>query len=493
MPCHQNLNAFITVMAFMSAAMAPSALANVVGGDLQNFNTVPGGIDYVTVHSSETLHPGFFNFSIMGNHAVNSLPHFADESNQNRLRTGDTLSMVDFGLGVGVWKNLEVGASGQYLGRQTVNKGEERGQFSSTGVIGSRIYSKVRVFGDETHGFAVVGSGVFNRVRNNPYIGKGGSDIGIAELVADTKIAGINMALNMGYRFRKKGDPIPGYLIQPVGNQYIASCAMSYLLPFIDTKLIVEAFGSRPAEKLATGLTARQRSSAELLGGIKHDLSDNLALHAGMGTEMIKGASSPDWRIYAGLNWATETKPPPAPTPVSSVGQPLPPPPTLQTVAPREERATLRNLSFATGSDEIPPEGVAVLAALAHEINASAFDKIVIEGHTDSVGKAEYNLDLSNRRARAVRQWLIGNANIPAQKIEASGYGESRPIADNGNLQGRSLNRRVEVRVIRSGEPSGTDKPSSNTPTSSQTPGTNTGTSTASPATEAPPPPAETK
>ena len=439
------------LMAWWITALAPGAFGNVVGSDLQNFNTAPGGIDYVTVQSSETLQTGFFNLGLMGNHAVNSLPHFSDEGSQDRLRTGDTLTMGDVALGIGVMQNLEIGGAGQYLARQTVNPGEERAQFSTTGFIDYRLYAKWRALAGAGGGVAFITSGLFNRVRNNPYIGRGGSDIGIVEAVADTKIIGINLALNVGYRFRKKGEPIPGYLLQPVGNEYIASCGMSYLLPFIDTKLIVEAFGSRPAERSATGLGARQRSTAELLGGVKHDLSDNLALHAGMGTELIHGVSSPDWRVYAGVNWAMEPAAPrePPPAAMANAGTPPAPPVQLKPVAPHEERATLHNLNFTSGSAEIPPEGIAVLTAVAAEINASSFDKIIVEGHTDSVGRANYNLELSKQRAEAVRDWLIQNARIPAEKIEAAGYGASRPLADNGNLQGRALNRRVELRVQR--------------------------------------------
>lgn len=67
----------------------------------------------------------------------------------------------------------------------------------------------------------------------------------------------------------------------------------------------------------------------------------------------------------------------------------------------------------------------------------------VIEGHTDSVGTEEYNHNLSHERAENVRQYLIGNFDIKADRLKAIGYGESRPIADNNTEEGRQRNRRV--------------------------------------------------
>jgi OOP family OmpA-OmpF porin len=89
-----------------------------------------------------------------------------------------------------------------------------------------------------------------------------------------------------------------------------------------------------------------------------------------------------------------------------------------------------------------------VLAELAMAIKG-AFKKLVIEGHTDSVGRDEYNQRLSLRRATAIRVRLVEKFGLPADKIAAIGYGEARPIADNANYQGRQANRRVEFEIER--------------------------------------------
>jgi outer membrane protein OmpA-like peptidoglycan-associated protein len=69
----------------------------------------------------------------------------------------------------------------------------------------------------------------------------------------------------------------------------------------------------------------------------------------------------------------------------------------------------------------------------------------VIEGHTDSVGNDAYNLNLSQRRAAAVRQYLLDKGVAPA-RLESQGFGESQPVADNKTAEGRAQNRRVVLR-----------------------------------------------
>ena len=80
--------------------------------------------------------------------------------------------------------------------------------------------------------------------------------------------------------------------------------------------------------------------------------------------------------------------------------------------------------------------------------------KVKLEGHTDSKGTEEYNQKLSERRAEAVRQYLIKEGAVEKAMISTTGYGELRPIAPNttkdgkDNPEGRAENRRVEVLII---------------------------------------------
>jgi outer membrane protein OmpA-like peptidoglycan-associated protein len=76
--------------------------------------------------------------------------------------------------------------------------------------------------------------------------------------------------------------------------------------------------------------------------------------------------------------------------------------------------------------------------------------KIAIEGHTDNIGSDKYNQALSERRAAAVKDYLLKHGMIDTSKdvITTKGYGESKPIADNSTEKGRFENRRVEILVL---------------------------------------------
>jgi outer membrane protein OmpA-like peptidoglycan-associated protein len=71
----------------------------------------------------------------------------------------------------------------------------------------------------------------------------------------------------------------------------------------------------------------------------------------------------------------------------------------------------------------------------------------VVEGHTDSIGTDAYNQGLSERRANAVRDVLVDQYGVAAERVNAVGYGETRPVADNSTPEGRAINRRVEAEV----------------------------------------------
>ncbi len=107
----------------------------------------------------------------------------------------------------------------------------------------------------------------------------------------------------------------------------------------------------------------------------------------------------------------------------------------------------LRNVFFNTASYELLPASNAELAKLLQLLRTNAGLRIELGGHTDNVGNDAANQKLSEQRANAVRDHLIGQG-IDAGRITAKGYGESRPVATNDTEEGRALNRRTEVTVL---------------------------------------------
>jgi OOP family OmpA-OmpF porin len=107
-----------------------------------------------------------------------------------------------------------------------------------------------------------------------------------------------------------------------------------------------------------------------------------------------------------------------------------------------------RKIGFEPGSARIDGSGAAILDAIAEILKSCGEIRMEIAGHTDSQGREEMNEQLSLERARAVLDELRLR-RVLTSALEAKGYGESRPIAENDTEEGRETNRRIEFRVIR--------------------------------------------
>jgi outer membrane protein OmpA-like peptidoglycan-associated protein len=102
---------------------------------------------------------------------------------------------------------------------------------------------------------------------------------------------------------------------------------------------------------------------------------------------------------------------------------------------------------FDFDKSDIRPDAAAALARLATVIRAYPAGRAEIQGHTDAKGDAAYNQRLSERRAEAVKRWLVEREKITADHLATRGFGKGRPVADNATDAGRQKNRRVEVVV----------------------------------------------
>jgi outer membrane protein OmpA-like peptidoglycan-associated protein len=105
-----------------------------------------------------------------------------------------------------------------------------------------------------------------------------------------------------------------------------------------------------------------------------------------------------------------------------------------------------KNIFFESGSDVIKKSSHTDLDSVAAVLNRYDFLKVSIEGHTDDVGPAKANVDLSNQRAAAVMNYLIAHGVLPT-RLTALGYGPYKPVADNKTPEGRAKNRRVEINI----------------------------------------------
>jgi len=133
--------------------------------------------------------------------------------------------------------------------------------------------------------------------------------------------------------------------------------------------------------------------------------------------------------------------PPPAPAPA----------PASQVVVTSEKVVILQQVHFANDRDVILEDSYPLLQEVAHVLAQNPWlRKLRVEGHTDSKGNAAHNRSLSDRRARNVRAFLVGQGIAP-ERLVSKGYGPDRPVAPNTTADGRARNRRVEFVILEQG------------------------------------------
>lgn len=420
--------------------------ANLVGTDAQNFNPTTNGVDFVTVQSGRTLDPGVVNFGLFLNYAVNTLSFLSEADPtavQNNIKLNDKLFSADLNFGLGLTKNLDIGLSLPFLLNQEIKNDTQVAYFSSTGNTEQRLNAKFKFHSNDVWANAFVLTVNNNNIANNPYTGRNPGPTTSLEWASSWKWSDSWFAINLGHRWRDSGASLASrFGIDPIPDMYIYSAAWSRMLKNTDTKMIFEIFGGTPsADSQDVNLSNRKLSNLEALAGLKHNYNQNIALHAGAGMELFQGFGSPDWRIYAGLNWNY------GPIWKKSIADEHKRKRTVKT--PKVQKFILTNLRFIFDSDQLEQQSLDDIDQIVQIIKDSeGVERVLVEGHTDSMGDENYNLELSRRRALAIKNRISTSVPMNPKLVDSNGYGESQPIDDNSNYQGRARNRRVVVTVF---------------------------------------------
>ncbi|KIQ00765.1 MULTISPECIES: OmpA family protein [Pseudomonas] len=191
----------------------------------------------------------------------------------------------------------------------------------------------------------------------------------------------------------------------------------------------------------------RDTSTLAIAGaGAKYYFTEVLYARAGVEALYNIDKGDTEWQtgVGVGLNFGGSTRQvaqvtEPAP-------EPVPAPAPVVEEAPQVVRVEL-DVKFDFDKAAVKEESYGDIKSLADFMNQYPQTSTTVEGHTDSVGTDAYNQKLSERRANAVRDVLVNQYGVGANRVNSAGYGESRPVADNATEEGRAINRRVEAEV----------------------------------------------
>nr|WP_286946456.1 OmpA family protein [Pseudomonas sp. UBA6718] len=231
-------------------------------------------------------------------------------------------------------------------------------------------------------------------------------------------IKGSNTALDALYHFNNAGDALRPYVSAGFSDQSIGQ----------------------------NGRGERNGSTfANLGGGAKYYFTENFYARAGVEAQYNIDQGDTEWApsVGIGLNFGGSSAPAPAP-----VAEPAPVVEEAPvTPEPAETVRVELDVKFDFDKSKVKEESYGDIKNLADFMNQYPQTSTTVEGHTDSVGTDAYNQKLSERRANAVREVLVNQYGVGAERVGSVGYGESRPVADNATEAGRAVNRRVEAEV----------------------------------------------
>jgi outer membrane protein OmpA-like peptidoglycan-associated protein len=492
LPCRRCRQAALNAMARRRVTLLSLALALTVPAtaasaplatsiDVQRFQPAGGAFDILSTLSARTAPKAGFKFQLFGNYA--DAPLRLTGSGTDRTSYEPVLHQTSFDLAadIGLLDRLEVSVVLPFTLSQGSSGATLDSRFDRPGLQASladlRIVPKAAIADFGSVHFAL---GVpFTLPSGNPdaYIGEGTATVN-PRLIAEWGER-LRLATNVGVIIRRQRDLL-GLRVGPALTYAVAG-EIPFTLHDQHLAGLLTAVGEVGLDRADSG-----SMPLEVLGGIRIRGPGGTTFSLGGGPGLTRGYGTPRFRVFASVGFAAVAEPPqtdaplvipppapeevpspPAPeevplasavtapveTATSMVPPPAPPPPEAEKVKLQDDKIVfLDKINFATAKDTLLDKSAEVLAEVARVLQAHpGIKRVRIEGHTDDQGSADFNMDLSTRRARAVRLFLE-KAGVDPGRLESVGYGMTRPITSNATPEGRAANRRVELVVVERAE-----------------------------------------
>ncbi len=443
--------AVIAILGFSSFASA-----NYVGSQSQYFNVNPGNMDFFTVHSSRTLPKNTVKTTIFFDYAGNI--HYSSPSLKNNVM------QAQLGFAVGVSDKMSFSLAGTGIIDYNDKEGDPYTDDNFTHI---RANLKYRWCDCESGGWATVLSLGYGVADPDYFVGDE-DDYTAAVLMAYDRLITdrVRFAANIGYRYGSSGDPLtspalagyPAFTETRGGSDVLASVGLNVIL---NDKLtgVTEVYATLPTDEFFDFKTEAgdlDQKGAEILLGANYKAGESLDLGFGGTVGVFSQAQNADWRLFVGIGYAFGGEvensefnmmgSSSAPAPKKSEAKPISEPVKIENAPVLKEF----NISakFPSGSSNLTAEAKKQIDPVGKFLQTNKeYRMVFVEGHTDSAGAEAFNQSLSERRARMIKNYIMRTYDVPDTKIQAIGFGETSPVADNSTPVGRAKNRRVIVKV----------------------------------------------
>jgi len=390
---------------------------------------------------------------------------YAKDLHYGSAALDNTVVQAQLGFALGITDRLSLSMAGQGI---LSYDDEAGGKYTTDDITYVRTGLKYQLYRTDRSGMAMVINLGYGLMTPDYFVGDENDFGGSITFAYDRMINDrMRFAANLGYRLRNSEDrqvaSTTFYNALPStrdGSDVLASVAMNYMFNRKWTG-VAEIYTSLPTDQMVdftvdTG--SYDQKGAELLLGANYKVCDKMDIGFGGVYGLFDEAQNADYRVFLGLgyhfggahedaafNMAGNAS---APAPIKVV--PAPPVAEVESVkiedAPVKKSFTV-TAKFPSGSAVLSLGARAQLKNAGEFLKSNEFKMVFVEGHSDSQGNDNYNKILSQRRAQAVKNQLVRDYKLNADKIKAIGYGETSPIADNNTNVGRSKNRRVVINI----------------------------------------------
>ncbi len=446
---------------------------------LNRYQPSAGAYDILAVESARVPEHLALSTSLSLNYARQPLRLISTSSPETTMVLVQSQTTFDLGLSLGVWEWAEISAVLPLTSFQRPRDAQIvspvlTDAIPSTGLGDLRLTPKARLFHSGGVQLALAAPITLPVGRTNAYLGNQSVTGGVRALADFTTSGDLRFSGNLGVLFGNTRQ----FVDLHVGNSLQYAVAMELPLP-AETKqwaVLTTLVGEKVLDYHGVG-----ELPLELLGAVRWESLSGIGVTLGGGPGLTNGYGTPRYRVLTSISWtpreaygnrspaapmppvqpmpvvaAPPPPPPPEPAPPPAVAtiEPPSPPPAMATVENQRVRIDDRKLVvlepvlFETNKDILLPQSFALVRQIGSTLKDNpGIERVRIQGHTDSRGNPVHNLDLSRRRAERIRKLLI-QEGLPAESLQAEGFGSTRPLDSNDTKEGRTRNRRVEFEII---------------------------------------------
>lgn len=404
--------------------------------EVQQFRPVLGYHDLLGIGSPRVPAPWTWTMSLQANHAARPLRLIDPSDGSTEAALVQEQSALDVGASLALPGRMEITAAmpvtmARTPGTAPIASPAVPQEPAYSGAADLRIFPKLRILERGSLRLGAAAPFSLPTARASQFLGHGGPTFSprlLAEWGGEDRP---RLVANAGWVLRERRE----FLNLRVDDALLAGLAAE--APFSIGRERVALLATVQGEQGLHGGAESARPVEALAGAIWHTRQGfDLTLAAGRG--LTDGYGAPTWRAVAGVSFSPDRR-----------RREAAPPPMPSSVAIQGDRFVLREtVLFPLDESDILPASYPLLDEVAGILaDHPRIRRLRIEGHTDDQGTEERNRVLSERRAQAVRDYLI-RRGIRADRLEAKGFGATMPIDTNETEAGRARNRRVEFVIL---------------------------------------------